>query len=240
MSKKSLGEENYSSFAARYAQNIIDKPHNAFYERPATLSLLPDVKGLSVLDAGCGPGIYSAWLIEHGATITSIDVTPEFVEMTRKKTAQKASVFQWDLEKPLTFAKDDSFDLVLCPLVLDYIQDWLPLFKEFFRVLKQGGTFIFSCVHPALIFYKIWSNDTYFETVLHELEWEGFGKPYPVIKSYRRPLQAMLNPLVEAGFHLDNILEPLPASNFPRTAETEKIYQSLLHEPCFLHIRAVK
>ncbi|WP_279387450.1 hypothetical protein [Rubrobacter taiwanensis] len=29
------------------------------YERPATLSLLPDVAGKRVLDAGCGPGVYS-------------------------------------------------------------------------------------------------------------------------------------------------------------------------------------
>lgn len=31
-------------------------PYNAPYDRPATLSLLGDVGGRLILDAGCGPG----------------------------------------------------------------------------------------------------------------------------------------------------------------------------------------
>ncbi|MGV8025364.1 MAG: class I SAM-dependent DNA methyltransferase [Anaerolineaceae bacterium] len=240
MAKTNLGQENYSSFAKRYAQKIIGNSHNAFYERPATLSLLPDVKGLSVLDAGCGPGIYSAWLIEHGATLTAVDATPEFVQMTKERTNQSATVLQWDLEESLTFAPDGYFDIVLCPLVMDYIKDWLPVFQEFSRVLKQGGFFIFSCGHPASDFYRTWPDDNYFDLVLHEMEWYGFGEPYPLIKCYRRSLQAVLNPLIEADFHLDKVLEPRPAPDFPRTLATEDAYQNLIHEPCFLHLRAIK
>lgn len=240
MQKKNLATENYSSFAERYAERVMDNSHNAHYERPATLSLLPPVKGLSILDAGCGPGIYSAWLVEHGAEVTAIDATPEFVRMTKERTRQKAIVLQWDLQDPLTFAQENCFDLVLCPLVMDYIRDWLPVFQEFQRILKPGGKFVFSCGHPASDFYRNWAEDNYFEITLHEMEWKGFGKPYPRIKSYRRPLQAILNPVLDAGFRIERVLEAQPASDFPRTAETEAIYQDLLREPCFLHIRAVK
>ncbi|MBV8887170.1 MAG: hypothetical protein JO235_24685 [Chroococcidiopsidaceae cyanobacterium CP_BM_RX_35] len=51
-SQKSLGEQNYEQFAERYAAGVETKAHNAYYERPATLSLLPEVQGLQVLDAG--------------------------------------------------------------------------------------------------------------------------------------------------------------------------------------------
>lgn len=240
MTKSNLAKENYSSFAERYAQGIAANSHNAFYERPATLSLLPEVKGLRVFDAGCGPGIYSRWLIEHGAHITAIDATPEFVQMAQGRTQQKANVLQWDLQDPLTFAQDGSFDLVLCPLVMDYIKEWQPVFQEFFRILRKGGIFIFSCGHPAFLFYRNFPEDNYFDIVLHEMEWKGFGEPCPHIKSHRRSLQDMLNSLINAGFQIDRILEPRPAPDFPRTAETEEIYQDLLREPCFLHIRAVK
>jgi hypothetical protein len=53
----------YDELAEAYAARVETKPHNAYYERPATLSLLPDVKGKRVLDAGCGPGVYTGWLV---------------------------------------------------------------------------------------------------------------------------------------------------------------------------------
>jgi hypothetical protein len=64
----------------------------------------------------------------------------------------------------------------------------------------------------------------------------GFGEPYPVITSYRRPLNAMLNPLVQAGFLLDEILEPKPIAQFQAAEDDDK----LMREPCFLCVRAHK
>lgn len=61
--------EAYEKLAERYAALIDTKAENAYYERPATLSLLPDVKGKRVLDAGCGSGLYSEWLLDHGAEV---------------------------------------------------------------------------------------------------------------------------------------------------------------------------
>ncbi|KVP25386.1 hypothetical protein WJ86_13600 [Burkholderia multivorans] len=56
------GRRAYAEFAQRYADIAPTKPHNALYERPATLALLGDVAGQTVLDAGCGPGICSELL----------------------------------------------------------------------------------------------------------------------------------------------------------------------------------
>lgn len=58
--------EAYETLADAYAEAIDTKPHNAYYERPATLSLLPEVAGKRVLDAGCGPGAYAEWLLDRG------------------------------------------------------------------------------------------------------------------------------------------------------------------------------
>ena len=54
-STQSIGHMAYSGFADRYAAAVTTKPHNALYERPATMSLLGDVDGLRVLDAALGP-----------------------------------------------------------------------------------------------------------------------------------------------------------------------------------------
>jgi 2-polyprenyl-6-hydroxyphenyl methylase/3-demethylubiquinone-9 3-methyltransferase len=66
---ESIGGTAYSEFAERYAAIAPTKAHNALYERPATMSLLGEVCGLQVLDAGCGPGICSEYLARGGATV---------------------------------------------------------------------------------------------------------------------------------------------------------------------------
>src|ERR671932_2590588 len=89
--KKSLGEQNYEAFAERYAAAVETKAHNVYYERPATLSLLPNVQGVRVLDAGCGPGIYTEWLLLHGAQVVACDVTPKMLEITQRRILKALS-----------------------------------------------------------------------------------------------------------------------------------------------------
>jgi len=236
-----LGRRNYKPFAGRYAAAAKSKPHNAFYERPATLSLLPKLEGKRVLDAGCGPGHYAAELLDRGAGVVAVDVTPEMVELARAGIGGRAGVIEADLGRPLPFS-GRSFDVVLCALVLEYIEDRESLFREFFRVLKPGGRLVYSHGHPmsdyVLVRDRVDPGAAYFDTALFDYPWGGFGEPRPVVRSWRRPLGAMLNPLVAAGFTLEAVLEPKPTEAF-READPEG-YAALLREPCFLCVRARK
>ena len=45
-------------------------------------------------------------------------------------------------------AEDESFDLVVCNLVLEHISDLSFVFAEAFRVLRVGGRFFVSELHP--------------------------------------------------------------------------------------------
>lgn len=59
INKDSVSLNSYEEMAEYYFKDVDTKPFNAYYERPATTSLLPDVNGKKVLDAGCAAGWYT-------------------------------------------------------------------------------------------------------------------------------------------------------------------------------------
>lgn len=237
MSDKPVAFDAYEALAESYAAAVETKPHNAFCERPATLALLPDVKDKRVLDAGCGPGVYAEWLLKHGAEVVAFDASLKMVELAKRRLGGAAEVRQADLGKPLDFLGDSSFDVVLSPLVLEYVGDWDSAFAECYRVLRPGGHFIFSVTHPFSD-YLYYESSRYYETELVGSEWRGFEPVKVHMPSFRRPLGAMLNPLLEAGFYLEKIVEPKPTEEF-READP-KHFEELSRLPCFLCVRARK
>ena len=103
MDQEPIALEAYEALAEAYAAVVDTKPHNAYYERPATLSLLPHVGGKRVLDAGCGPGVYSEWLVAHGAEVVAVDASLKMVELAKQRLGAAVNVQRADLAQPLPF-----------------------------------------------------------------------------------------------------------------------------------------
>lgn len=235
--KHPIALKAYETLAKSYAEMIDSKPENAYYEMPATLSLLSDVNCKDVLDAGCGPGQYTEWLVEHGAKVTAVDVSPAMVRLARERLDGRAVIKQADLGRPLTFLEDNSFDIVVSPLTLDHVECWDLPFKEFSRILREHGMLVFSIVHPCS--KTIFRNKTgnYFETELVKEEWRTFGHVVTMY-GFRRPLEAVVSALDNSGFTLQRLIEPRPIKEF-REQDPEG-YEELSKRPGFLCIRAVK
>lgn len=224
---------SYKGKAQKYAQKVDSSPWNAHYERPAMISLLPPLEKTHVLDVGCGSGWYAEYLLDHGAAVTSFDLDPEFVRLTRLRVKQQTKVLQADLSKPLNFAADSEFDVVLCPLVMHYLKDWKTVFHEFYRVLKPHGILIFSTHHPFND-WKLFEKDDYFAVELLEDEWEDVGK----VEFYRRPLTIISQDLACTGFLVEQLLEPQPTKDFKNL--NPEGFERLSKNPWFIAVRAVK
>ncbi|MCK4410428.1 MAG: GNAT family N-acetyltransferase [Candidatus Eisenbacteria sp.] len=226
----------YNSMAEAYAAAIEENPRSTYYERPALLGLLPDVSGLRVLDAGCGPGVMVEWFLTQGAEVVGVDVSANMLKLTRQRVGDAAVLHVADLEQPMPFLADSSFDVILSSGTLGYVRDWLALFREFSRVLRPGGCVVFSVGHPCSE-YTLNETDDYFSTELREYTWRGLGAPI-VVPCYRRPLSHMIDPMVRAGFDIERVVEPVPTEEFAEVNPQE--YAQLMRRPRVLCVRARK
>lgn len=129
-----------------WAGSYPPRPHNPLMEveQETVLALLPDVRELTVLDAGCGSGRYLRVLGERGANAIGMDLSPAMLELARETTTRIARA---DL-RALPFDAM-SFDLVVCGLALGDLAEIELALTEIARVLRPGGRVIYSVVHPA-------------------------------------------------------------------------------------------
>jgi 2-polyprenyl-3-methyl-5-hydroxy-6-metoxy-1,4-benzoquinol methylase len=104
--------EPFAAFAV-FERHAADGAYNALYDRPAVLRLLGDVRGLRVLDVGCGPGFYAEALADRGASVTAFDASPDLVRRAQLRVGSRADVRVWDLERPLSWLPEEHFDVAL-------------------------------------------------------------------------------------------------------------------------------
>lgn len=134
----------YEKLAHGYSAIAQDKAENGYNEHPAMRSRIGDVSGLSVLDAGCGPGFLIEHLIAGGASsVAGFDISPTMVEIAQNRIGSQAEIFVGDLAAPVPL-KPSNFDLVVSSLAIDYVRDWSVPLQEFHRLLRSDGRLVFS------------------------------------------------------------------------------------------------
>lgn len=101
-----------------------------------------DVRGCKrILDAACGNGRYSRFLLRHAdadAVLTSFDLSPRMLERARNRLhSERVSHAVADLTR-LPYA-DAAFDAIVCGWVLEHLPDPRLGLRELARVLQSGG-----------------------------------------------------------------------------------------------------
>lgn len=100
-------------------------------------------KNEKALDLGCGTGIYTIWLSKMGLEVTGVDISTEMLSKAKEKVRLenlKTHFILADIHE-LPF-DDNTFDLVVSNVTLEFVEDPKKVVNEVFRVLKKGGRFV--------------------------------------------------------------------------------------------------
>jgi malonyl-CoA O-methyltransferase len=113
-------------------------------------SMFPDVNGRLVADVGCGTGRQTLKLTERGAWVVALDFSPAMLDqaVVKNKCAQISFVLA-DIVTSIPL-KSGVLDGAVCSLVLEHVEDLMPILRELRRVLKQHGFVLISDIHPVL------------------------------------------------------------------------------------------
>lgn len=179
------------------------------------LDLLGAVRGMRVLDLACGHGRIARELARCGARVVGVDISDVLLDVARAA----------EIEEPLgiTYLKVDvtsgqalageTFDGVACNHGLADIDVLDGAVATVARVLRPGGRFVFSILHPC---FPGWDEDA-------PSSWPHDGGYYaegwwlatnPGIRgkvgSNHRTLSTYLNSLVRHNLTIEEVAEPAP------------------------------
>jgi SAM-dependent methyltransferase len=127
-----------------------DEPGNGLFavEEPLVHGTVDALPPGVALDAACGTGRHTGYLVGRGHRTIGVDSSPDMLERARTRVPG-ADFRQGELHRlPVP---DDHVDVVVCALALVHLSDLGPAFGEFARVLRPGGRLLITDVHQEIV-----------------------------------------------------------------------------------------
>ena len=203
-----------------------------YVNTPWFMANLPDVHGLRGVDIGCGEGTNTRQVAQRGADMVAVDYSETFIghaaQTEREQPAGIRYLVGSAAELPFP---DRAFDFATSFMCLMDVPETERVLREAFRILKPGGFLQFSITHPCFDLpnrrklrdeqgrHYAYELGGYFNQCQGEIfEWL-FGAAPAEVKAglrpfrqpiFRRTLSEWLSLLIETGFVLEKVWEPVP------------------------------
>lgn len=140
-------------------------------DQKVTRDALAEIHFSSILEIGCGTGKNTSFLSQIGDRVQAVDFSQGMIDKAREKVkAQNVKFSIMDITKRWIL-DDGSFDLVVCNLVLEHIEDLSFIFSEAFRVLQSNGRFFLNELHP---FRQYEGKKARYQKAAEEIEVDAF------------------------------------------------------------------
>ena len=227
---------------------------------PDTARMLDLRPGERVLDVACGNGLSARRMAAGGAEVVGIDASEAMLERASAYATEHDRSIEYrqvDVtdEAALLALGDQAYDAAVGNMALMDISDIGPLMRALPRLLRPGGRFVFSVLHPC--FNNTGARVTEVAErhgeiqVQHSIKVSEYLRPIaergialahqpePHIYFFR-PLHLLLQPAFEAGLMLDALAEPAfpegygegsPAGNWNHYSQVPPILIGRLRRP---------
>ncbi len=183
--------------------------------REAEAGLLGDVRGLDVLEIGCGAAQAARWLTGQGARVTAFDVSFGQLLQARELDARTGVPVPWlfQADAQAMPLRDAAYDVVCSAFgAVPFVADSAGVMAECARVLRPGGRLVFSVTHPLRWVFPddpgpagLTVRQSYFDRTPY-VEVDDAGAATYV--EHHRTLGDRIRELVAAGLVLDDLVEP--------------------------------
>jgi ubiquinone/menaquinone biosynthesis C-methylase UbiE len=130
------------SIRAAEMDRYMDPPSNTPFALEYAFHLLGGAQGKTVLDLGCGTGENVVPLVERGAQVIGMDISPDLISIAQKRLSDanlEASITVGDAYN--TGLRSESIDVVFCAALIHHLDIKLAR-DEMYRVLRKGGAVI--------------------------------------------------------------------------------------------------
>lgn len=228
------------------------------FNNPSFLEFLPSLAGLKVLDLGCGEGTNTRLLAATGADVTGIDLSHEMIAAARAEEALRPLGISYEVGSftNLDFIPDASFDAAVSTMAMMDGPDFDSAAREIYRLVKPGGSFTFSVLHPCFITPAVrWEKNergeesglvvgNYFDESAFVERWRFSRDPDGVtsrpfeVPRFPRRLETYTGDLLRAGFQITGLKEPRPSARMVEVHPWLKRWRE--HAAIFLYLSVVK
>lgn len=141
------------AFAALAAYNPI---RLAYIREAVTKGMGRDVsgktplKGLRILDIGCGGGILAEPLARMGAKVTGLDATAPAIAAAKQHAKQSGLEIDYRLSTIERFKPSAKFDVVVASEVLEHVADAESFLQNAASMLRPGGVLVITTINRTL------------------------------------------------------------------------------------------
>jgi len=164
------------------------------------------LKGVKILDIGCGGGLLSEPMARLGAEVVGIDASEKNVNVAKLHAKKNDLKIKYFCSSPENFKTDKKFDVILNMEIIEHVEDISFFLKSCTKLLKKNGIMFVATLNKTLKSYLFAIVGA--EYVLRWLpigthEWEKFVRPEDLV-NITKACNLTLDDLSGVKFNLIN------------------------------------
>ena len=111
------------------------------------------LKGLNILDIGCGGGLISEPMCRLGANVTGIDASEKNIKVAKLHSAKSKLKINYQIKSPEQLDASEKFDIILNLEIVEHVDNVKLYLKSCNSLLKNNGLMFTATLNRTIVSY---------------------------------------------------------------------------------------